>query len=705
MGVNLQLSTLPRDKTDALLLVFTCTIVLLPFTAHSPLWVNSIAGLLIAWRVLITLRGHALPPKWLLIIITAALLGGAVLYFHTWIGKEIGIALLIVLACLKMLEMHARRDALAVIFVCYFLLVGQLLYSQSLLTALYMLLCISLLLSTQLAFQYHQLTPSLSKRLSGGFTMVGMAIPLALILFLLFPRPQGPLWGKQQNRPVGITGLSDTMEPGNVVDLARSEQIAFRVKFPGVIPPAPQLYWRAIVLDTYNGKRWSASPTRQGQETAQEPTVPPPGVSVTQEIILEPHNQRWLFGLDRPVSIDSATILIQGSSGIVSHLTNNWEMISNDVIADRIRYSITSHLSNSAIKTISTPLSAAGQLELENKFLQLPAGYNPLTRQWSEQLHQKLADPLQFTQSVLNFFRQQPFRYTMSPPPLANDQVDDFMFNTQAGFCEHYASTFAVIMRAAGIPARIVLGYQGGEINPIDGLMTIRQADAHAWVEIWIEEKGKARGWLRIDPTAAVSPDRIDRGLNGSFPDRNFADLIDFSQQTWLSNLAKEVRLRWDAANSAWNLWVLNYNLNKQKDLLRTLVGIERPQPAQVGIAMMIAASVVIAVFSLILLRKKNSQNPLDKLYADFCQYMGSLGYPRLPYEGPNDYSQRLRPAFQQSPELNEFLSLYTKFKYGKGYNSGLYKNPAVELIPTSTQLAALKALLKLCLQLKPLNT
>jgi len=683
------ISVLPRDKADALLLIFTCTIVLLPFAEHSPLWINSMAVLLIAWRVWITLRGQEMPKKWLLILITGALVAGVYLHFHTWFGKEVGIAFLIVLACLKMLEMHARRDAVAVIFVCYFLLVGQLLYSQSLLAALYLLLCICLLISTQLAFQYHQLTPSLWKRLTSGFRIVGLAIPLALILFLLFPRFQGPLWGKQQNNLSGVTGLSDTMEPGVVADLALSDQIAFRVRFPGPngnlpSPSAPQLYWRAIVLDTYDGKRWSASKSRP----KKEPVAPAQGLAVTQEIIMEPNNQRWLFGLDRPSAINDANVMINNGTGLISHLTEYWEMRSNDPIQDRIRYTVTSNLSNTTNITTPPPLSLSGRTEIEQKSLQLPAGFNPLTLQWVGQLRQQSSDPTELAKLVLRYFREQPFRYTMSPPPLGTDQVDDFMFNTQAGFCEHYASAFVVIMRALGIPARVVTGYQGGEINPIDGLMTVRQSDAHAWAEIGIEP----RGWIRVDPTGAVAPDRIERGLTGSFPNRNFAGLPDFTQQTWVSNLLKKIRSRWDATNSAWNLWILNYNLNKQKDLLSNLLGIQHPQAVQVGIAMMIAVSFVIAILSLLLLRKKTVQRPLDKLYADFCQHMRGQGYPRLSHEGPSDYSHRLQSVFHNKKALIEFLALYSRFKYGKGYNSNLQK---------SNQFVTLKKLLKLCLQLK----
>jgi len=213
--------------------------------------------------------------------------------------------------------------------------------------------------------------------------------------------------------------------------------------------------------------------------------------------------------------------------------------------------------------------------------------------------------------------------------------------------------------------------------------MTVRQSDAHAWAEIWLDQ----RGWVRVDPTAAVAPNRVEHGINGSFPNRNFSNLINFSQQTWLANLARQLRSQWDATNSAWNLWVLNYSLDKQKNLLSSLSGIEHPQAAQLGIAMMCAASLVVALFSFVLLGRRNIATPLDKLYQRFCQHMNRQGYPRMPHEGAIDYCRRLQLVFRDRSELTDFLTLYANCKYGKGYNPD--------------QLTQLKQLLTLCLQLK----
>ncbi len=669
-SLRLWLTSLARDKADTLLLVLSCTLVLAPFSWHSPWWINLAAGWLILWRCWITLAGKTLPPKWLLTLISLVLLAGIYWHFETWLGKDAGIAFLLVLACLKMLEMQARRDAAAVVFVCYFLLAGQLLYSQQLLSALYLLLCLCLLVSAQLTFQYHQTAPPLFKRVTSGFKIVGLAIPLALILFLLFPRIQGPLWGKSQGNAIGISGLSDSMEPGNMAELALSDQIAFRVNFHQAAPPAAQLYWRGVVLDKFDGHRWSIN-----NPATHLVTMPAEqGMQITQEIILEPHNQRWLFALDRPSHLLPSS---NQTAELTPYLTRYFELRNSTTIQERIRYTVVSNLLNNVPETnADIPTRKSSDTNLL-----LPEGFNPLTLQWAGQLRHQANNPLQAANLVLQFFRTQPFRYTASPPPLGENQVDDFLFATQAGFCEHYASAFVIVMRAMGIPARVVTGYQGGEINPIDDLMTVRQADAHAWAEIWLS----AKGWVRVDPTAAVAPNRVEHGSRFS----SQGSLLNFGRQNWLLGLSSELQARWDATNSAWNLWALNYNLDKQKNLLTALSGIEHPQAAQLGVAMMAAASLVIGIISLFLLKRTAALSPADKLYARFCQHMARHGYPRLPYEGSQDYFRRLHPHFPRSKELEAFLNLYTQHTFGRH--------------PSPGDLHNLKHLLNLCCQLKPL--
>jgi len=680
------LAALSREKADALMLVLSCAFILIPFVEYSVAWISTAAVLLIGWRVLITVRGQRLPERWLVTLIAVALVIGVCLHFHTWLGKDVGIAFLIILISAKLLELHARRDAVAVIFLCYFLLVGQLLYSQSILSALYLIFCAGLLISAQFSIQYHQLIPPLSKRLLSGYKIVGMAVPLALILFLFFPRIQGPLWGKPQGNAGGITGLSESMEPGNVAELALSDQIAFRVRFHQAVPDQALLYWRGIVLDTFNGSRWSVSASHNKFEAG----TAAPGMAVSQEIFLEPHGQRWLFGLDQPVYLSNYNgMALSQTDRQFGQLTRYDEMRSPSPIQDRIKYTIVSNIVDpaAAVAGVTMPMSLSEKMELLNYALQLPVGYNPLTIQWAQQLRQRSNDPVQLSNLVLLYFRVQPFRYTLDPPPLGNNQVDDFMFTTRAGFCEHYASAFVVIMRAMHIPARVVTGYQGGEINPMDHLMTVRQSDAHAWAEIWTDQ----RGWIRIDPTAAVAPNRVERGINASFPNRNLAGLLNISQQSWIAGVARQLRLQWDATNSAWNLWVLNYSMGKQLDLLSFITGIEYPQPAQLGMAMMIAASLVMAVLTLIMLGKRSTVSPLDRIYQNFCSHMRRQGCARMPHEGAEDYGRRLLQIFPEAVAITDFLNCYNDCKYGKGYNSG--------------QLNTLKKLLALCLQLKSART
>lgn len=663
--------TLTRDKSDTLLLVVSCTMVLLPFMAYTPDWINVAAGLVLCWRVWLTFSGQATPQKWLLRLLATLMFGAVYLHFHTWLGKDAGIAFLVILVCLKLLELDSRRDALATVFVCYFLLAGQLLYSQSILSALYLLACAGLTLSAQMSYQYHQLAPPPGQRIAAGFRMVAMALPLALIMFLFFPRLQGPLWGKQQGSS-GVSGLSDSMTPGNVAELALSDQIAFRVDFNKFVPRPDQLYWRAIVLDTFDGTKWTESDLTN--QSGVPDTAESGGVEVRQDIVLEPNGQHWLLGLDRPTSLATPRAgPVSGPTPESARLTRYGEMRNGDFLQDRTRYTIVSRLADSYRDHDGDARRAA---------LQLPPGFNPVTLQWAGQLREQAHSPAQAVVAVLHYFRTEPFRYTLDPPPLGRDQIDDFLFGTRAGFCEHYASAFVVVMRAMQIPARVVTGYQGGELNPVDHLTTVRQSDAHAWAEVWLDQ----RGWVRVDPTAAVAPSRIERGLRGALPNRNLRGLLQFNDHSWLGSLSQKLRMQWDATNSAWNLWVLNYNLGKQLDLLTALSGIDHPLASQLGMALIIGMGSIGTVFSLLLLRKKTRVSALDRSYEKFCRNLARRGYARLLHEGPLAYRDRLMLMLPDAQPIAQFLSVYSRCKYGTGYNAA--------------QQAQLQQLLTLCSQL-----
>ncbi len=650
---------LSHDKTTTLLLIFSCILTLLPFYPQCPWWLNIACGMLLAWRIKLTISGQKLPPKWLLLSVTIVLSGGIYWQFQQWVNRDTSIAFLVVLSCLKLLEMHAKRDAMAVIFISYFLLAGQLLYSQSLAAALYLMLCLCFLFSTQQAFHYHELIPPLRQQLRTGLTMFSLCVPLAFILFLLFPRFQGPLWGKQPANPAGITGLSDFMEPGNIAELGTSDQIAFRVRLTPSPPNTQQLYWRAVVLNRFDGQRWLTNSSM----LRKIPVIPPSARTITQRIIMEPTNQLWLFSLDFPVSLQNT-----GNDAI--HITRQWELRTSHPIQDRLQYEVTSYPGD----LLSPDLTETER----NEALQLPAGYNPLAIKWAQQLRRQYHDPAQLAQRLLRYFNEQPFHYTLSPPPLGIHQIDDFMFITQAGFCEHYASAFVFLMRAMHVPARVVTGYQGGEYNTIDGLVTIRQSDAHAWAEIWLEQ----HGWFRIDPTTAIAPDRVQHGLIKNFSGEVFSGLIGLKQHAWLSRQATHLRAVWDAASSAWNVWGINYNWSKQKILLSQL-GVRQPAISQLPLFLAISASLLVALLGLLLLRKQNKTTPLDKVYSEFCHIMQRNGLTRQPNEGPLDFCQRCQIMFPSKIEISNFLHLYSRCKYGKEYNS--------------PHLTVLKSLLKQC--------
>ncbi|TCS36542.1 uncharacterized protein DUF4129 [Paucimonas lemoignei] len=663
---------LSRDKGDTLLLLAACALVLAPHATEVPPWAALTAGSLLLWRAWITFQGHRLPPRWVLLPLALMTLIGVFVSFKTLLGREAGVATLVLLLAFKLLEMHARRDLLVVLFLGFFLILAGFFYSQGMGAALVALLSTLALLLAQLSFQYTGATPPLLQSLRLALKILGFAAPLTLLMFFLFPRIQGPLWGLPSDAQSGRSGLSDTMSPGNIANLALSGDVAFRVKFLDPAPPQSKLYWRGIVLDNYDGRNWTRQASRIEQLPTASTSVPlrVQGPALRHQVTLEPHGKRWLFALELP---QSAPLM----PGLPAVVRPNGELVAEQSIHDRIRYTAISHIDFALQPDV--PRSALYQ------WLALPPGYNPATLQFAAALRRTSADDLQLANSVLRYFREQQFSYTLEPPPLGRHAVDEFLFGTRAGFCEHYSSAFVILMRAAGVPARVVTGYQGGEINPIDGFMTVRQSDAHAWAEIWIA----GRGWLRVDPTAAVAPDRIERNLARTLPQRglNLAGVIELNPiaRSWLASL----RFNWDAINNGWNQWVLNYSPDKQKSLLQSL-GFSTPDWRT--LAMLLGGgATVLALLAWPLLLDRRKIDPIQAIYLRFCQAMARKGLPRDLHEGPRTYRQRImqsRSGLSDDKKIaaERFLMCYEDAQYG-----------TVSDFSATAYLARLKLLLKQC--------
>ncbi|ABR90351.1 Uncharacterized conserved protein [Janthinobacterium sp. Marseille] len=636
-----------RDKANTLLLLLACALVLAPNVSNLPPWIVAIVSVMLLWRGWITFRGNRMPSRWLLLPLALLAMGGVYLTFKTFVGSEAGVAVLTLLLAFKLLEMHAGRDLFAVVFLSFFLLLTNFFNSQSLPIAFLSIISIIVMLAAQLSFQYTDAIPSLRKRLQLAGKILLLAIPLTIVLFLLFPRIQGPLWGMPNDTRTARSGLSSSMSPGNIAKLALSTEVAFRVRFIDTVPQNNQLYWRGIVLDQYDGRTWSKAATTRRSTL---PTLQTRGEPVRYQVTQEASSEPWLFALELPNAAPQLAGKFVGK-------TPAYELRAARPITERIRYDVASNLAFNFLQQ-ADPVSL-------KQWLALPEHFNPRTIELAAQIRSKSANQQLAIDSVLQSFRNEPFRYTLEPPLLGANSVDDFLFSTRAGFCEHYASAFVVLMRAMGIPARVVTGYQGGQINPVDGYMIVRQSDAHAWAEVWLEQ----RGWVRVDPTAAIAPERIERNAaTAAATETVFGGLVnaDSGPASWLRSL----RFQWEAINNGWNQWVLNYTPDEQKNLLRSL-GFGNIDWQTLVLLLLAAGATVMALLAILLLGTRRKRDPLEAAYAQFCKQMARHGYARLIYEGPRSYALRLQEADSTLSEKHKhaagkFMALYEKVRYGR---------------------------------------
>jgi transglutaminase-like putative cysteine protease len=464
---------------------------------------------------------------------------------------------------------------------------------------------------------------------------LAQCVPLMLVLFLLFPRVSGPMWGMPQDTSSAVSGLSDTMTPGSISDLILSDAVAFRVRFDGNVPMPKHLYWRGPVMWDFDGRAWTAPRVLYGS-----PQFSTNGSPVAYELTLEPHSKRWLFALDLPGKIPPRAFI-----------SSDFQLLALEPVNNRVRYQMVSFLDfRYGIAANRTALRRA---------LALPAGFNPRAIEFARTLRARHKDDRALTREVLALFRNEKFFYTLTPPLLGSHPVDQFLFDTRSGFCEHYSSAFAVLMRAAGIPARIVTGYLGGELNQLGNYMIVRQADAHAWTEVWFQDAG----WVRIDPTAAVSPLRVESGISAAMTRTDSLQLLvrgDFEA-------LRQLRLTWDLMANTWNQWVLGYTPERQR-LLLSRVGIDDATWHTLAAILVSASFVVVLVLVAFMLRNVRGRvrDPVRIAYLRFCEKLRRKGLPRHPAEGPADYAQRLtgiRPDL--GPAVAVITSLYIALRYG----------------------------------------
>ncbi len=664
-----------QDKADTLLLMGACLLVLLPHLRHLPLWSAIVCVVLLGWRTWITFTGQRLPPRWLLLPISIGVAIGVYLSYGTFLGRDPGVMMLAMLLALKLLEMHAKRDVFVVVFLGFFLMLASFFHSQSIGAAALMITAVTVMLSAQLSFQYTGTAPSIRKRLWTSLRIVGLALPVTAILFVLVPRIEGPLWRLPGDAQAGRSGLSNTMSPGNIASLALSDAIAFRVKFEANVPPKSALYWRGPVLGHFDGRTWTPLPA--GIDNAAV-TLRHLGTPLRYQVTVEPHGNHWLFALEMPQGVPAL-------SSNTARFTTDGRLITSQPVRQRLRYDLVSSLDY-----VLQSEAAAPALQ---PWLQLPVGYNPATLAFASEISQRHTTPVQRVEAVLRHFHEQAFSYTLQPPLLGKHSIDDFLFSTRAGFCEHYSSAFVVLMRVMGIPARVVTGYQGGELNNVDGFLVVRQSDAHAWAEVWLA----GRGWTRVDPTAAVAPARINMNLGSAIPQPLLGGWIRLNpgENSWLTGLQSRLRQWGDAMGNSWNQWILNYTPERQRNLLQSL-GFKQPDWRTLILLMLPLLLAAMAVIGWLLLRPNTPRSPLEKLFLELCDTMKAHGYPREPHEGPRSYAARLSSqgktlSCNKRQAASRFLALYESIRYAR-QDAG---NPGNSVPPALV--SQLKSLLNEC--------
>ena len=609
-----------------------------PHIAYVPFWITGTLGVCAVLRLHIERNRKRLPATWIRIILALGCFIGVLATYDNVTGVGPGSALLVIMAALKLLETRQRRDQFVLLFISIFLIMSSLLREQFLWSLPYMITGVVITMTAWIRMSASEET-GVSRSFASTSRLLLYAAPLTLAMWILFPRLSTPFWAIPVDTSRAQSGLNDTMSPGDISSLSLSNEVAFRVDFEGDIPSPHQLYWRGLVLHRFNGRTW----------TGNEPSfvhradwpVDYIGEPVSYQVTLEPTSQQWVYALDVPYewSIDK------------TDMGRQQQLTRRQPIDQRISFravSYTEYRLDSERKTNPDRI---------DYFLALPDASNRRTVALAREMRATVASNERYIEAVMHMFNEQEFYYTLDPPALGNNPVDRFLFDTRQGFCEHYASAFAVMMRAAGIPSRIVLGYQGGELNPLGEYMIIRQSDAHAWTEVWLA----GRGWTRVDPTAAVAPERISDGISGV----RWSDVGASWGLAAPSLLLHKMTLAWDALNAKWNDWILGYGPENQNRFLKWL-GMDDPDWRQMMLTLLAIVVAMIAVISLVLVARYRppKKDEAAILYAKFTSLAGIS--PRIG-ETPQTYLSRLREEKSKlGADASEITEKYLESRYGQ---------------------------------------
>jgi protein-glutamine gamma-glutamyltransferase len=616
---------LPRETRDTLLLLAVIAWTLLPHVWHVPWWCNVLTASVLVWRASIALTARSLPPAAVRFFFLALAVGLTWSTYGTVIGKDPGVTLLVMLVVIKTLELRARRDAMVIFFLGFFLIVTNFFYSQSLLLALAMVVAVWGLLTALVLANLHAGHPSLRAAGAVAARMAALSLPVMVVLFFIFPRI-GPLWGGDQGGRA-TTGLSGSMRMGGIAELTQSEQIAFRVRFEGTAPPQAQLYFRGPVLTRFDGRDWTAMPA---QAQAPQHAVTFGGTAYAYETVIEPSNMPLLPLLEWTSSVDMSDAALR-EHGPRRQDDGQWR--TERRVDERLTVRAKGHA-----RTRMGPLTPDGSLA---EALVIPEATNPRTVQWARRLIDRERDlheggtPAVVKRLLAHI--NQGYTYTHAPGSYGDARghfaIDEFWLDRREGFCEHFASAMVFVLRAIGIPSRVVTGYQGADEQLQDGWHVVRQLNAHAWVEVWMQ----GAGWVRVDPTASVAPERVERGLGLRPPQglvSNVFNTIDPSLWPSLRNHWETMQLRWDR-------WVVHYSRGQQFDLLKK-IGVTSPQWEHLiyaVVGLLVTASAVGTGWAW---WDRRRRDPWERLQSDVRARLRALGLQADPHEGPRALARRV---------------------------------------------------------------
>ena len=647
-------------RTALVWILISVVMVVLPQSLRIPAWISIIALGCVIWRVLIFTGKLNYPSRLMRVGVVLFTVAVSISQMRNiGVGLDSAASLLVLGFVFKLIEMRQKRDIYVVIALCFILSMVSFLYSQSVVATLYIAACVVVITGAMISLNRSVLISDNSGTIRLAMKLSMQALPMTIVLFVVFPRI-APLWAVPISSNGSTTGVSDEMAPGDISQLGRSGELAFRVQFEnGAQPFHSELYWRGLVLDDFDGVTWrrtnSSSSSSYGRAAALsdfnfnwQDRVNTDGNPIYYNVILEPTQQPWIFGLH--LAEDQSNKYFQ---------SRNFELFNNGLITQRTSYDLRSWRSN---QTDVTLLDSG-----RRRTTSLPDDDgNEQSRRFAQQLRSSVNSDRDYVYAVLANFQQSEFYYTLNPSLLGDNRIDDFLFNTREGFCEHYASSFAYLMRAVGIPSRVVVGYQGAEYNPYEDYMMVYQYNAHAWNEVWLE----GEGWVRFDPTSAVSPERIELGVEAAladdpaFMEDGLFSAVRRGNIDWINAM----RLRLDAIEYEWNRRVVNYNEDVQFEVFEQILG----EVTEEKILMLLIglASVALAVvgFTVIRFDPPSPQTPVNKFYKQvLCKELRKIGLERAPGEGPQAFCARVS---RERPELAgpmaEITKLYIQLNYGE---------------------------------------